>query len=61
LSSRPAGRLRLPPRAAGGEAEARRFYANTLGVREVPKPPNLARGAGVLFDGRAASRASTSA
>ena len=35
----------------GGEAEARRFYADALGLREVPKPPNLARRGGVWFEG----------
>jgi catechol 2,3-dioxygenase-like lactoylglutathione lyase family enzyme len=32
---------------AGGEAEARRFYRDLLGLREVPKPPELdGRGGG---------------
>ena len=35
----------------GGEAEARRFYADALGLREVPKPPNLAGRGGVWFEG----------
>lgn len=35
----------------GGEADARRFYADALGLREVPKPPNLARRGGVWFEG----------
>ena len=35
----------------GGEQEARRFYADALGLREVPKPPNLARRGGVWFEG----------
>jgi catechol 2,3-dioxygenase-like lactoylglutathione lyase family enzyme len=34
-----------------GEAEARRFYADALGLREAPKPPNLARRGGVWFEG----------
>lgn len=36
----------------GGEADARRFYADALGLREVPKPPNLARRGGVWFEGQ---------
>ena len=36
---------------AGGEADARRFYAGALGLREVPKPHNLARRGGVWFEG----------
>src|SRR5829696_7981271 len=36
----------------GGEVEARRFYADALGLREVPKPPNLVRRGGVWFEGR---------
>lgn len=35
----------------GGEADARRFYAGALGLREVPKPSNLARRGGVWFEG----------
>jgi catechol 2,3-dioxygenase-like lactoylglutathione lyase family enzyme len=35
----------------GGEADARRFYADALGLCEVPKPPNLARRGGVWFEG----------
>ena len=35
----------------GGEADARRFYADALGLREVPKPPNPARRGGVWFEG----------
>ena len=35
----------------GGEADARRFYADALGLREVPKPPNLALRGGVWFEG----------
>lgn len=40
---------------AGGEDEARRFYADVLGLREVPKPPGLAGRGGCWFasaDGR---------
>jgi catechol 2,3-dioxygenase-like lactoylglutathione lyase family enzyme len=40
--------LAMPP---GGEADARRFYADSLGLREVPKPPNLAGRGGVWFEG----------
>ncbi len=35
----------------GGEAKARRFYAEALGLREVPKPSHLARRGGVWFEG----------
>ena len=35
---------------AGGEAEARAFYAGSLGVPEVPKPPILAARGGVWFE-----------
>ena len=39
--------LAIPP---GGEADARRFYGELLGLREIPKPePMRARG-GVWFD-----------
>ena len=38
----------------GGEADARRFYADALGLREVPKPPNLASRGGVWFEGKGA-------
>ncbi len=38
----------------GGEADARRFYADALGLREVPKPPNLARRGGVWFEEKGA-------
>ena len=34
---------------AGGEAEARRFYGSILGMREVAKPPGLARRGGCWF------------
>ena len=39
--------LAMPP---GGEDEARRFYADTLGIPEVPKPPDLARRGGCWFE-----------
>ncbi len=35
----------------GGEDEARRFYRDALGLREVPKPANLAARGGVWFEG----------
>jgi catechol 2,3-dioxygenase-like lactoylglutathione lyase family enzyme len=38
--------LAMPP---GREAEARAFYAGTLGLSELAKPPNLARRGGVWF------------
>ena len=34
---------------AGGEAEARAFYAGVLGLAEVPKPPALAARGGAWF------------
>ena len=34
----------------GGEAEARRFYGDLLGLREVPKPAELARRGGAWFE-----------
>jgi catechol 2,3-dioxygenase-like lactoylglutathione lyase family enzyme len=34
---------------AGGEAEARAFYAGVLGFEEVPKPPHLAGRGGCWF------------
>lgn len=40
---------------AGGEGEARGFYADVLGLRELPKPPGLAGRGGCWFasaDGR---------
>jgi catechol 2,3-dioxygenase-like lactoylglutathione lyase family enzyme len=40
--------LAMPP---GGEDEARHFYAERLGLREVPKPPTLAPRGGVWFEG----------
>ena len=33
----------------GGEDAARRFYGETLGLREIPKPPVLAARGGVWF------------
>lgn len=38
--------LAIPPR---GEDKARRFYAGLLGLREVPKPPELAARGGFWF------------
>lgn len=35
---------------AGREAEARRFYAELLGIPEKRKPPNLARRGGCWFE-----------
>ncbi|MCA1370649.1 VOC family protein [Bradyrhizobium sp. BRP14] len=35
----------------GGEAEARRFYADLLGIPEVLKPANLAARGGCWFEG----------
>ena len=35
---------------AGGEDEARRFYAGVLGIPEVPKPENLAKRGGCWFE-----------
>ena len=40
--------LAMPP---GGEADARAFYADVLGLREVPKPPPLAERGGCWFEG----------
>jgi catechol 2,3-dioxygenase-like lactoylglutathione lyase family enzyme len=40
--------LSMPP---GAEEEARRFYGSILGLREVPKPPELAGGGGCWFAG----------
>lgn len=37
---------------AGAEATARAFYADVLGLREVPKPPELAGRGGAWFAGR---------
>ncbi|HTQ15457.1 MAG TPA: VOC family protein [Rhizomicrobium sp.] len=35
---------------AGKEDEARRFYRDTLGIPELPKPPHLARRGGCWFE-----------
>jgi catechol 2,3-dioxygenase-like lactoylglutathione lyase family enzyme len=35
---------------AGGEALARGFYGNLLGIPETPKPPNLAQRGGCWFE-----------
>jgi catechol 2,3-dioxygenase-like lactoylglutathione lyase family enzyme len=35
---------------AGQEEAAREFYARTLGIPEVPKPPDLARRGGAWFE-----------
>jgi catechol 2,3-dioxygenase-like lactoylglutathione lyase family enzyme len=40
---------------AGGEDEARRFYGEVLGLREVAKPPELAGRAGCWFVGTSAA------
>jgi catechol 2,3-dioxygenase-like lactoylglutathione lyase family enzyme len=39
--------LAMPP---GGEDEARRFYTALLGLKEIPKPENLARRGGCWFE-----------
>ncbi len=39
--------LAMPP---GREAEARAFYADLLGIPDVPKPPHLARRGGCWFE-----------
>jgi catechol 2,3-dioxygenase-like lactoylglutathione lyase family enzyme len=39
----------------GAEDEARRFYVETLGLREVPKPPELAGRGGCWFVGAEAA------
>ncbi len=39
--------LAMPP---GREAEARAFYADLLGIPEVPKPPHLVRRGGCWFE-----------
>jgi len=39
--------LAMPP---SGEAAARRFYSDLLGIPEVPKPVELARRGGVWFE-----------
>ncbi len=41
--------LAMPP---GGEAEARRYYRDLLGLREVPKPEALAARGGCWFEGK---------
>ncbi|RBP39825.1 hypothetical protein DES53_109253 [Roseimicrobium gellanilyticum] len=38
---------------AGEEDAARSFYSGVLGLREVPKPANLAKRGGVWFEGGA--------
>ena len=35
---------------AGGEAQARAFYRDTLGIPETPKPPHLAARGGCWFE-----------
>ena len=35
---------------AGGEDDARRFYSGLLGIKEVPKPPHLAKRGGCWFE-----------
>lgn len=44
--------LAMPP---GGEGDARRFYADTLGLREVAKPAQLADRGGCWFAGEGVS------
>jgi catechol 2,3-dioxygenase-like lactoylglutathione lyase family enzyme len=39
--------LAMPP---GHEAEARKFYEQTLGIPELPKPPHLAKRGGCWFE-----------
>ena len=39
--------LSMPP---GGETLARAFYDGTLGIPEIPKPPNLAKRGGCWFE-----------
>lgn len=39
--------LAMPP---GGEDRARAFYRDVLGIREVPKPPHLAKLGGCWFE-----------
>jgi catechol 2,3-dioxygenase-like lactoylglutathione lyase family enzyme len=39
--------LAMPP---GGEAQARAFFGDLLGIPEVPKPPELARRGGCWFE-----------
>jgi catechol 2,3-dioxygenase-like lactoylglutathione lyase family enzyme len=40
--------LAMPP---GGEERARAFYTGVLNLREVPKPPDLAKRGGAWFEG----------
>lgn len=40
---------------AGGEVQARAFYAGVLGLSEVPKPADLAARGGCWFEGGGAS------
>ena len=35
---------------AGGEAQARAFYRDALGITEIPKPPHLAKRGGCWFE-----------
>jgi len=35
---------------AGGESEARKFYQDTLGIPEIPKPEHLAKRGGAWFE-----------
>ena len=37
------------PMPSGGETQARAFYSGLLGVREIAKPPNLAKRGGCWF------------
>ena len=39
--------LAMPP---GGEAQARAFYRDGLGIAEIPKPPHLAARGGCWFE-----------
>jgi len=39
--------LAMPP---GRETEARKFYEQTLGIPELPKPPHLAKRGGCWFE-----------
>lgn len=39
--------LAMPP---DGEASARAFYSDVLGLVEIPKPPNLAKRGGAWFE-----------
>lgn len=41
---------------AGQEETAREFYARTLGIPEVPKPPELAKRGGAWFEDVRATR-----